>query len=133
MKKPIKYCKNIECEQAIENYASSKRLYCSEYCRNRDGHLRRMEENIEYNTFTKHLKQNYLLLNQFAEAGIYKELLAKLERLGFSTSYLPHFEVHKIKGVNCRCFQIKDILFELDAENKYLIIHKSKHKYNEED
>ena len=131
MKKPIKYCKNIECEEAIEDYVSCKRLYCSDSCRNRDGYLRRMDENIEFITFTKLLKQNYLLLNQFAEAGIYKEPLANFERLGFNTSYLPRFKKFNIEGRNCYCYTIKDITFELENENfKNLVIHKSKHKIN---
>lgn len=128
MKKPIKYCKNIECEQAIEKYASSKRLYCSESCRSRDGYLRRLEENKEFIENDKRQKQNYAVLNRYAEAGIYTESLSKLIKFGFQPKHLQVSRFYNIEGRDCHCYTIKDIVFEIDSLSKKIIIHKSKHK-----
>ena len=126
MKKPIKYCKNIECEEAIEDYASSKRLYCSDYCRNRDGYLRRLEENKEFIENDKGQKKNYAVLNRYAEATIYKEELSKLMKFGFNPKYLQVAKLYNIEGRKCHIFILKDIEFELDEINKLIIIHNSK-------
>ena len=44
MKRPIKICKNPDCQDEILEYKSSKREYCSDSCRNQHGHKRRTEE-----------------------------------------------------------------------------------------
>jgi hypothetical protein len=131
MKKPIKYCKNTECEEAIEIYASRKRLYCSEYCRNRDGYLRRLEENKELIEINKGQKLNYKLLNRYARAGIFEEELSKLMKFEFNPKHLNVPKYYNINGRKCHCYSIKDIIFELNEENQVIIIHKSKHIKNE--
>ncbi len=130
MKKPIKYCKNIECKQAIENYASSKRLYCSESCRSRDGYLRRLEENKEFIENDKGQKQNYAVLNRYAEAGIYSEDILKLMKFGFNPKYLKIGKLFSTDDRKYYIFSLKDIEFELDEKNKLIIIHNSKHHKN---
>jgi hypothetical protein len=130
MKKPIKYCKNIECEEAIVDYASSKRLYCSDSCRNRDGYLRRLEENKEFIENDKGQRQNYDVLNRFAKAGIFKEEISKLKKFGFNPKYLQVGKLYSIEFRKCYIFTLKDIEFELDEINKLIIIHNSKHHKN---
>lgn len=128
MRRPTKYCKNIECEEPIIDYKSSKKLYCSNYCRNRDGYLRRLEENKEFIENDKVQKQNYAVLNRYAEAGIYSEDLSKLIKFGFQPKHLQVSRFYNIEGRECHCFTIKDIIFEIDSITKKIIIHKSKHK-----
>lgn len=128
MKKRILICKNEECQDEIVDYKSSKKLYCSESCRNRDGYLRRLEENKDFIENDKGQKQNYAVLNRYAEAGIYSEEISKLMKFGFNPKCLHVAKYYEINGRNCFCFSIKDIVFELDKENKLIIIHKSKHK-----
>jgi hypothetical protein len=128
MRRLTKYCKNIECEEPITDYKSSKRLYCSEYCRNRDGYLRRLEENKEFIENDKVQRQNYAVLNRYAEAGIYSEDLSKLMKFGFQPKHLQVSRFYIIEGRECHCYTIKDIVFEIDSITKKIIIHKSKHK-----
>ena len=131
MKKRILICKNEECQDEIIDYKSSKRLYCSDYCRNRDGYLRRQEENKELIEISKGQKINYELLDRYAEAGIYEEEVSKLMKFGFNSKCLRLAKYYEINGRNCTCFSIKDILFEFDEDKNLIIIHKSKHKINE--
>jgi len=128
MRRPTKYCKNIECEEPITDYKSSKKLYCSESCRNRNGYLRRLEENKEFIENDKGQKQNYTVLNRYAEAGIYSEDLSKLIKFGFQPKQLLVSGFFNIDGRECHCYTIKDIVFEIDSITKKIIIHKSKHK-----
>lgn len=128
MRRPTKYCKNIECEEPITDYKSSKKLYCSNYCRNRDGYLRRLEENKEFIENNKVQRQNYAVLNRYAEAGIYSEDLSKLIKFGFQPKHLQVSRFYNIDGRECHCFTIKDIVFEIDTITKKIIIHKTKHK-----
>jgi hypothetical protein len=130
MRRLTKYCKNIECEEPITEYKSSKRLYCSEYCRNRDGYLRRLEENKEFIENDKVQRQNYVLLNRYAAAGIYSEDLSKLMKFGFNPKHLQVGKLYTIEGRKCYIFTLKDIKFELDEINKLIIIHNSKHHKN---
>lgn len=133
MRRPTKYCKNIECEEPITDYKSSKKLYCSESCRNRNGYLRRLEENKEFIENDKGQKQNYTVLNRYAEAGIYSEDLSKLKKFGFNPKYLKIGKLYSIDDRKCYIFSLKDIEFELDEINKLIIIHNSKHHKNGRD
>jgi hypothetical protein len=133
MRRLTKYCKNIECEEPITDYKSSKRVYCSEYCRNRDGYLRRLEENKEFIENDKGQKQNYAVLNRYAEAGIYSEDISKLMKFGFNPKYLKIGKLYSTDDRKCYIFSLKDIEFELDEINKLIIIHNSKHHKNGRD
>lgn len=128
MKKRILICKNEECQDEINDYKSSKRLYCSDYCRNRNGYLRRLEDNKELIEISKGQKIIYELLDRYAKAGIYEEEISKLMKFGFNPKCLHVPKYYEINGKKCTCYSIKDIVFELDKENKLIIIHKSKHK-----
>lgn len=130
MKKKLLICKNKECQEEIIDYKSSKRLYCSDYCRNRDGYLRRQEENKELIEIIKTQKIMYELLDRYAKAGIYEEELSKLIKFKFNSKCLHVPKYYKINGRKCHCYSIKEILFELDEKNETIIIHKSKHKQN---
>ena len=59
MKKPIKFCKNPDCEDEILDYKSSKKLYCSDKCRNYHGHKRRSEENLVFKIQNKEHLQHF--------------------------------------------------------------------------
>lgn len=126
MKKPIKFCKNPECLDEIVDYKSSKREYCSDYCRNHHGHKRRTEENQEFLTYQKGLVANYKVLKLHSDNGIYIETLYKYERFGFNTKYLPEVKIFVIAGKKTNCYQIKDIVFSLDPTNDNIIIYKQK-------
>lgn len=128
MKKRILYCKNEECQDEIIDYKSSKKLYCSDYCRNRDGYLRRQEENKELIEISKGQKINYELLDRYAKAGIYEEEVSKLMKFEFNPKCLNVGKYYTLDGRKIQCFSIKDILFEFDEEKNLIIIHKSKHK-----
>ena len=130
MKKKLLICKNKECQEEIIDYKSSKRLYCSDYCRNRDGYLRRQEENKELIEINKGQKKNYELLDRYTKAGIYEEEISKLKKFGFNPKCLHVAKYYKINGRKCHFFSIKDIVFEFDEKNETIIIHKSKHKQN---
>jgi hypothetical protein len=112
MKKLKKYCKNPECEQEILEYKSSKREYCNDYCRNRYGYLRRLEENHEINLFSKGYSKNYQLLKLHKDAGILDESLDKYEKLGFNPRYIP--QRNKMLQTKKEYFTIKDIDFFFD-------------------
>ena len=68
MKKPIKFCKNPDCEEEILDCKSSKKIYCTDKCRNYHGHKRRSEENLEFNESngpkqTNHFSTRFSLQN----------------------------------------------------------------------
>ena len=114
MKKLKKYCKNPECEQEIFEYKSSKREYCNDYCRNRYGYLRRLEENHEINLFSKGYNKNYQLLKLHKDAGILDESLDKYEKLGFNPRYIP--QRSKMLQTKKEYYTIKNINFFFDNE-----------------
>jgi hypothetical protein len=105
MKKPIKYCKNPDCEDEIVDYKSSKRKYCKDYCRNHHGHLRRSEENLEFNLARKGMFENYKLLKLFRDREIFIEDLNKFEKLGFNTKYLSEIKFFMVSGIKTKCYQ----------------------------
>lgn len=72
------------------------------------------------------MKNNYKLLKMFKDAKIYTEEFNKLKKLGFSTKYLPKFNFFRINGENCKCYQIKDILFNLSNDGNNIIIYNLK-------
>lgn len=125
MKKPIKYCKNPDCEDEIKEYKSSKREYCSDYCRNHHGYIRRSEENFDFNLIRKGMIENYKLLKLYRDKNILSEYLNKFEKLGFDTRYLPEPKYFIIGGINTKCYRYKDIVFGLDSkEPSKIIIYK---------
>ena len=122
MKKQIKYCENPDCRDEIVNYRSSKRKYCSDYCRNYHGHKRRTAENSEIIIFQKGYFENYKLLKLFRDKNIFIEDLVLYEKFGFNTKYFPTPVYYKINGKKTCCFEIKDILFGLDPNDQTKII-----------
>ena len=126
MIKPIKICKNPECRDEIIDYKSSKIAYCNDYCRNRAGYLRRLIENEEFNEFSKGHKENYRVLKMHFDVGIYREYLWKLEKLGFDTRFLPEPKIFIINGKETQCYQIKEIIFQLNPEDNMIVMFKNK-------
>ena len=63
--KLIKTCKNLECEQEITIYKSSKRLYCDDACKNRVNYLKRALEEAPLLEMDKAMKRNYKILKKF--------------------------------------------------------------------
>jgi hypothetical protein len=126
MIKPVKICKNPECRDEIIEYKSSKIAYCNDYCRNRAGYLRRLVENEEINEMIRGHKENYKTLKIYFDVGIYKELLWKLEKLGFDTRFLPEQRIFLINGIKTPCYQIKEIIFQLNPDDDTIIMFKNK-------
>ena len=131
MKKQIKYCKNPDCEDEIVDFKSSKKIYCSDKCRNYHGHKRRSEENLEFNLSRKGMIENFKLLKLYRDRNILTEDLIKFEKLGFNTKHLPEPKLFEISGVKTKCYQLKDIVFGLDPKNQTKIIIYKKTEKNE--
>ena len=126
MKKPIKTCKNLDCGDEIIDYKSSKRKYCSDYCRNHDGYNKRLQENEEFNTFKKGMKENYVVLKMFLDKNIASLNFELAEKLGFNTKYLPEQKYHTIEGKKTAMYTIKDILFYLcNNRNAIVLLRKN--------
>ena len=125
MKRPIKICKNPNCQDEILEYKSSKREYCSDSCRNQHGHKRRTEENADTIAYGKGQKVNYKLIKFYKDCNILIEELSKFVKMGFNTKYLPPPKFY-LKGTkNIQYYQIKDIQFGLNPENtNQIIIYK---------
>lgn len=125
MKRPIKICKNPDCQDEILEYKSSKREYCSDSCRNQHGHKRRTEENADTIAYSKGQKVNYKLIKFYKDCNILIEELSKFEKMGFNTKHLPPPKFY-LKGTkNIQYYQIKDIQFGLNPENtNQIIIYK---------
>lgn len=130
MKKLIKFCKNPDCEDEILDFKSSKKIYCSDKCRNYHGHKRRTEENLEFNLIRKGMLENYKLLKLYRDRNILTEDLVKFEKLGFNTKYLPETKFYNVGGVKTKCYEFKDIVFGLDPkdETKIIIYKKTEKK-----
>lgn len=131
MKKPLKFCKNPDCEDEILDYKSTKREYCSDYCRNHHGHKRRTEENLEFTNFKNGMFNNFRVLDFLRKAGILREKLDKLIKLGFNPKYLPQKNIDNEFSPNIVFYIIKDIIFGLDPETDEVIIY-SNNKFNDE-
>lgn len=127
MKKPVKICKNPDCGVEIVDYKSSKREYCSDYCRNHHGYINRTAYNLEFVTRSKGMAKNYELLKLHRDSNIYIEKLSKYEKFGFNTNYLPEFSMYNISGVPTKIYKMKDIFFSLDKSDN-IIIHKEQKK-----
>ena len=104
--KLIKFCKNPDCEDEILDFKSSKKIYCTDKCRNYHGHKRRSEENLEFNLIRKGILENYKLLKLYRDRNILAEYLVKFEKLGFNTKYLPETKFYNVGGVNGKSGQI---------------------------
>jgi hypothetical protein len=129
MNKPTKYCKNPECNDKIVEYKSSKREYCSDYCRNHHGHKRRTEYNLEFTRFKNGMAKNYEVLKFLRDAGIFKEKLELLTKIGFDPKYLPEKNIDNEFSPNIAYYIIKDIIFGLDpTTNEVIIISNKKNK-----
>jgi hypothetical protein len=130
MKKPIKFCKNPDCGDEMIDYKSSKKIYCSDTCRNYHGHKRRTEENKEFNLSRKGMIENYKLLKFYRDRNIFFEDLDKFEKLGFNTKYLPEPKFYKVNSIKINCYEFKDIIFGLDpkVQTKVIIYKKTEKK-----
>lgn len=128
MTKPIKICKNPECGDEIIEYKSSKIEYCNDYCRNHAGYLRRLVYNEEFNEMAKGFKENYKVLKMHFDVGIFSENLEKLEKLGFDSRFLPEQRFFIINGNKTLCYQIKEIIFNLNHEKNTIEMFKNKNK-----
>ena len=117
MKRPIKICKNPDCQDEILEYKSSKREYCSDSCRNQYGHKRRTEENAEIIAHNKGMTVNYKLIKFHKDCNILIEVLSKLEKMGFNTNYLPEAKLYIVGNVKVKCYKIKDVIFGLNQQN----------------
>ncbi|RAR71485.1 hypothetical protein [Flavobacterium aciduliphilum] len=123
MKKPVKICKNPDCGVEIVDYKSSKREYCSDYCRNHHGHKRRCEENFEFIAQKKGLANNYKILKRYIDAGVVREDFDKLLKFGFDPKYLPQKYIDRTFSPNIAFHIIKDIIFGLDPVTNQVIIN----------
>jgi len=130
MKKPIKICKNPDCKDEIRDYKSSKKEYCNDYCRNHHGYIKRSEENIEFTLFKNGMKKNYDILKPFEVAGILKENLDKLIKMGFDPNYLPQKNIDPDFSPNIAYYILKDIIFGLDPKTNEVIINSNKSYYD---
>ncbi len=125
MKRPIKICKNPDCQDEILEYKSSKREYCSDSCRNQHGHKRRTEENAEIIAHNKGMTVNYKLIKFHKDCNILFEELSKFEKMGFNPNYLPEAKLYIVGNVKVKCYKIKDVIFGLNPENtNQIIIYK---------
>jgi hypothetical protein len=111
--KTIKICQNPDCGKIINDYKSSKKKYCNDYCRNHSGHIRRKEENKFFTTYCNGQKRNYKILKLYNDCGIYEESLIKLQKFGFDSKYLPEQRVFEDNGNTYVVYTIKDITFSL--------------------
>jgi hypothetical protein len=125
MKKPIKHCKNPDCKDEIVDYKSSKREYCSDYCRNHHGHKKRTEYNLEFTTHKNGMAKNYKVLKKIYDAGVFTEKLEKLIKMGFDPKYLPQKNIDNEFCPNIAYYIIKDIIFGLDPETDQVIIYSN--------
>jgi hypothetical protein len=130
MKKPTKFCKNPDCKDEIE-YKSAKKIYCTDYCRNHHGYKRRMEYNLEFTTHKNGMATNYKVLKFLLDAGIFKESLDLLIKIGFDPKYLPQKNIDDEFGPNIAYYIIKDIIFGLDPKTDEVMIYSNK-KLNDE-
>jgi len=122
MKKPIKFCKNPDCGDEILDYKSSKKVYCTDKCRNYHGHKKRSEENLEFTIQNKSFYENYKVLKLHKDAGIMKETLEKYEKFGFKPAYLPVKKLYKHEGNIIEYYQIKNIAFRFNLKDNTIII-----------
>lgn len=117
MKRPIKICKNPDCQDEILEYKSSKREYCSDSCRNQHGHKRRSEENSEIIDFKNGMMTIYRIIKFHKDCNVLVEELSKFEKMGFNTKYLPQPKFYLKGNKKVQYFQIKDVIFGLNPEN----------------
>lgn len=122
MKKPIKYCKSPDCGDIMVEYKSSKKEYCSDYCRNHHGYLRRTEEKLEFINFMNRQIENYKVLKLHKDAGILKETLEKYEKFGFNPFYLPAKKIYEKNEKKHEYYTIKDIAFKFNSIDKSILI-----------
>jgi hypothetical protein len=126
MKKPIKICKNPDCKDEIRDYKSSKKEYCTDYCRNHHGHKRRSIENLEFTLFKNGMKSNYKALKFLEVSGILREDFPKVMKMGFDPNYLPKKNINPKFIPNMPFYIIKDIIFGLDSKTNEIVIIQNK-------
>ena len=120
----FKRCFNPECKKEILEYKSSKKIYCNNQCRNRAGYINRSIENKDLIAFTKGLDKNKKLLKQFIDAGLKIIPFEIIHKLGFNTSFLPNGFYAKFNFKEIYVFKINSIVFNLDNDNKNIIIYQ---------
>lgn len=122
MKKPIKTCKNPECQDDIEDYKSAKRDYCNDSCRNRAGYLKRLEENKEFEMEKIKAKLNYKALRQCIEKEFFEIDLEVLNLLNFDINYLKENKLVVCGQEQFKAYKIKDIEFYYHSSKGKMII-----------
>ncbi len=95
------------------------------------GHKRRKEYNLEFTTHKNGMATNYKVLKFLLDAGIFKESLDLLIKIGFDPKYLPQKNIDDEFGPNIAYYIIKDIIFGLDPKTDEVIIYSNK-KLNDE-
>lgn len=124
MKKPIKKCLNPECCDDIIEYKSAKKKYCNDYCRNRAGYIKRLEENKGFIFIDKQLKENKKILKSFIDRDVYEIPISTLTILGFNTETILNGQYYTIEGRKVFIYKIDTIYFENNSEKKSILIHK---------
>jgi len=124
MKKPIKTCKNPECQDDIENYKSAKRSYCNDSCRNRAGYLKRLVEDKEFELEKSKAKFNYKALKHCIEKRHYEIDFSTLELLNFDSNYLKPYKILTFENKRFNAYTIKDIEFYYNSVTQKMIIIK---------
>lgn len=125
MKKPIKKCKNPECQDVILEYKSAKRNYCNDSCRNRAGYLNRLVEEREFELEKMKAKLNYKALKQCINKNYLEIDLTTLELLNFDINYLKFNKLLVDNNEQYKAYKIKDIEFYYNSTKAKMIIIKT--------
>lgn len=125
MKKPVKMCKNPECQDVILDYKSAKRNFCNDSCRNRAGYLKRLVEESEFELEKNKAKSNYKALKQCIDKNHFEIDLITLELLDFDVNYLKLNKLLKSNNQQFKCYKIKEIEFYYNStKGKMVILNK---------
>lgn len=125
MKKPLKKCKNPECQDVILEYKSAKRNYCNDSCRNRAGYLNRLVEEREFELEKMKAKLNYIALKQCIDKNYLEIDLTTLELLNFDINYLKFNKLLVYNNEQYKAYKIKDIEFYYNSTKAKMIIIKT--------
>lgn len=120
MKRPIKKCKNPECEQEFDSYKSLKRKHCSEQCRQRANYLIRNERNKGLKEIEKQYKEQYELITLLSKHAKRPISLSLLDQLEFDPKFYKKREDTHGRPV----YDIQDKSVSIDPQNPQHIFIK---------
>jgi hypothetical protein len=121
MNRPMKTCKNPECQKEFDDYISAKKKHCCDKCRARANYLKKEDDRDHLKQQKDEFEQQYQLVLCLKEHGVKPLPYLLLKQFEFK---LEHFIQGK-DGNGTKTLQIKNLKMIQEFDNLSTLIIKT--------